>query len=553
MAKLSGVGNLLRPSTARNSLSVKFAVLVAAIFSVALTALFLLQRTQRRSIADLLESETRERSGMMTRVIELSGQSLRDFTNDYAHWDDMVRFVQTPRPRWASINLDPSLETFNLWAIWVLRADGTLVYATRSEESKLAPPPLPLPAAAVSQLVAGGKPVTFFAQGLEGLLELCAAPVFPSDVDPGEMAPRGWVLAARAWDRAQLRMLAEISQCEVSLAPPERALPPAEPNQISLSHTLRGFGGGPVASLVYTVRSEELQIVSRDQRTEFALFGATCLTTAVLSLYFLYRWIMRPLRAIGESLSRREAGAIGALLGRDDELGRVAQLVQTSFEQHAALEQLLEERARLGRELHDGMIQTVYAAGMNLAGARAILRRDPAAAERILDDTHGELNATIRELRDFIAGLEPEPQWHRTYREATQSIVALMQGVRPVASTLLIDDKLAASLTDAQRLHILHVTREAISNSVRHGQARHIHIRFQREAAGMLLEISDDGSGLDPEPTREGGRGLVNLSARARELGGTLTVGTSPGGGGVRITLVIPARAASASTATKES
>ncbi|MEK7224757.1 MAG: CHASE4 domain-containing protein, partial [Bacteroidota bacterium] len=103
----------------------RLALLVVAIFGFATATLLLVQRMQRQSMADLLESETRERTAMLDNVINLMSQSLRDFAQDYAQWDDMVQFIQRPRPEWAAINLDASLDNFKLSAAWVLRTDGS--------------------------------------------------------------------------------------------------------------------------------------------------------------------------------------------------------------------------------------------------------------------------------------------------------------------------------------------------------------------------------------------------------------------------------------------
>ena len=528
-----------RPPAPRAHLGLKFALLAAGIFGLALAVLLLIQRTQRQSMAELHESETHERSAMLSRVIELTGRSLRDFTEDYAQWDDMVQFVERPRRRWAAINLDASLETFRLSAVWVLQADGTLVYATAGENGK-PQPPLPLSRTALEPLLKATEAATFFSQQPGRLTELCLAPVQPSD-DAGRLAtPRGWLLAERVWDAAQLRLLAELLQCEVAVAPPGRPLPPAGPTELTLRHPLPGPDGQPAADLIYTIRSRELEIVSHHHRTQVWLFLALCLASSILAVACLHHWVLRPLRAIGESLAHGAPEPIVPLLERRDELGRVAQLVQTSFTQRAALESMLNERVRLARELHDGVIQTVYAAGMNLTGARALLRKNPAESERILDDTYGELNTTIRDLRSFIAGLEPEPASQRSFREAVQSMVTLMQGVRPVECVLDLDDAVGAKLNSSERLNALHIVREAMSNSVRHSAARRLHVALRRQAGVTTLEITDDGTGLDPMLHGEPGRGLANLSARARELGGELRIESEPGAG-LRIRVTFPA------------
>ncbi len=516
----------------------KFTLLVAAIFGFAIVTVLLIQRTQRQSMTDLLESETRERSEMLASVIGLMSQSLRDFAQDYAQWDDMVQFIQQPRQQWAAINLDASLENFKVNAAWVLRPDGSLVYAT-SGEGPVPRPPLPLPEAVLRPLLQGPESRFFFVRHAGRVAELCLAPVQPSEDTKRETTPRGWLLAEHTWDGPRLQLLSNLLQCEATLAAPRAPLPAPGATQVSLRRPLLGADGTAVADLVYTIRSRELEIVGHHHRTQFWLFVLASLTAGIVALAFLHGWVMRPLRDIGESLALAQVEPIRPLLAWRDELGRVAQLVETSFTQRAELEAMLNERVRLGRELHDGVIQTVYAAGMNLTGAKAILRRAPAEAERILDDTHAELNTTIRELRSFIAGLEPEPTHERSFREALQSIVSLMQGVRPLECAVDLDDALAARLSGSERLHLLHIAREAISNTVRHSQARRLQIALRREPEGAVLEITDDGAGIDPLVQGERGRGLANLAARARELGGTFHLDSKPKLG-LKVRVVFP-------------
>ena len=210
----------------RNHLSVKFALLVAVIFGVALAALLLVQRTQRNSLAELLASETRERSTMLGRLVELTGQSLRDFTYDYAQWDDMVTFVATPRPEWAEINVDASLKNFNLAAAWVLRTEGTVVYATRGPGTTT-PPSLPLSPAELAGVLAGGVSRSFFVQTAEGLSEICISPVRPSGDTDRKTAARGWLVAARNWDEPVQALIAEVIQCELRVASPGQPAPAA--------------------------------------------------------------------------------------------------------------------------------------------------------------------------------------------------------------------------------------------------------------------------------------------------------------------------------------
>ncbi len=516
---------------ARSSLSVKFAVLVAAIFGVILVTLLLVQRTQRRSLAELLESETRERSNMMSRVIELTGRPLQDFTYDYGQWDDMLAFVRAPQREWAAINIDASLKNFDLSAVWVLRVDGTIVYASAGENKDVPPPPFPLAPSQLQALLEAGKAKEFFVGTPGALFEICMAPVLPSNDTARTGKAQGWLVAARPWGEEQLQLLGDVLQCKASLASPNRQPKSTQPNEIVLSIPLRGPVGEPLADLVYTISSAELEILGRVQAIEFGLMAAALLTASIAAVAFVYRMIVAPLRTVGKSMETGDTATLHGLMNRSDEIGHVAQAVKHSFEQRDELQSLMEQRIRLGRELHDGVIQTVFAAGMSLAGARATLRQNPDVSEQIIEDTRNELNATIRTLRDFINGLEPEPLQRRTFRESVQSIASLMQGVRDFEMRLEIDDDVGASLNASQRLHLLQITREAVSNSVRHGRANRVKVKLAKEGTGRVLEVVDDGVGIGASSSPAGGRGLLNLAARARELGGELRMNAGEGGG----------------------
>jgi signal transduction histidine kinase len=183
----------------------------------------------------------------------------------------------------------------------------------------------------------------------------------------------------------------------------------------------------------------------------------------------------------------------------------------------------------------------VYAAGMSLSGARVLLRQDPAAAEQAIDAIRAALNTTIRDLRTFLEGIEPEPPPHSAFSAGVRSILALLQGVRPIDTTLKIDDTLAEQLPARVRLHLLQIIRETASNCARHSQARSLQIVLQREHEFAKLEISDDGVGLTPSAEPGPGRGLANLADRSKELGGTLQIDSAPGQGlRVQLTFACP-------------
>ncbi len=526
----------LRFSSIRSGLGLKFALLLAASLAGILAAFWLVQRLQDRAMRELLASEIRERSDLMLQVINLTSQPVRDFVDDYAQWDDMVRFVARPERAWASINLDVSLESLGVSALWVLRPDGSVVYATSGEGSRRAPA-LPLAAADLRSLLKQPPEEAFFLHGPGGVVELHLAAVQPSADSNRLNPPPGWLLIEKPWNITHVRRLARLLDCDARLAPPGQPLPASSAFEFTLRHPLLGSAGRPVADLVYTIRSREVEIATRGSRSTLFVLGVSGLAMVAGAVAALYFWVLRPVRALGDSLAHNDPAQIERLVRQSDEMGRLARVVETSFAQRNELERILAERARLGRELHDGVIQTIYATGMTLAGVRKSLRTDPAGAERILEDTRTALNSSLGELRAFINGLEPEPTSPVRFDESVRSILALQQGVRPIGFAVQIDHVLAEQLSPEVRLHLLQIIREAASNCVRHSAARTLEIVLSREAGAVALEISDDGDGIKTFSAQ--GQGLGNLAERSRELGGTLRIISNPGTG-LRLHLVFP-------------
>ncbi|WP_415911037.1 sensor histidine kinase [Oleiharenicola sp. Vm1] len=203
----------------------------------------------------------------------------------------------------------------------------------------------------------------------------------------------------------------------------------------------------------------------------------------------------------------------------------------------------MELRARLARDLHDHVIQSIYAAGLGLEAVRGQLSADPFGAEGRIRHCMTNLNETIRTVRSYISDLEPEPPEKRQrFTDAVRALTATMHELWPVEFTLELDDAVAAQLTNVVEIHALQIVRESLSNALRHGRASRILIRLHAAGAGgATLEVIDNGRGFDPVQRMGTGRGLVNLTTRAREMGATLRI-ESEEGGGTTVRLHLPPR-----------
>jgi signal transduction histidine kinase len=207
--------------------------------------------------------------------------------------------------------------------------------------------------------------------------------------------------------------------------------------------------------------------------------------------------------------------------------------------QQILLNRSLEEKIQLGRELHDGIIQALYATGLTFEAAKNQLAQDPVAAARQLDSGLKALNATIRDVRSYISGLSPENLRQQSFADSVHSLTQTLTGGRATEFDLKIDDSAAARLTDAQSTDLLQIIREAISNGLRHGDASKITVRLHESAGEIGLLIQDNGQGFDPAKLAARGHGLDNLQARAERIGATLRITSAPGEG-TRAVVTLP-------------
>ena len=212
--------------------------------------------------------------------------------------------------------------------------------------------------------------------------------------------------------------------------------------------------------------------------------------------------------------------------------------------QQILLNRSLEEKIQLGRELHDGIIQSLYATGLTFEAAKNQLARDPAATATQLDAGLKALNATIRDVRSYISGLAPENLRQQSFAESVLSLTENLSGGRATTFDLRIDESAAARLTDAQSTDLLQIIREAVSNSLRHGEAGKITIRLHESAGELGLLVQDNGKGFDSTKLIARGHGLDNLQARAERIHAVLRVVSTPGEG-TRTIVTLP-------TSTKE-
>jgi signal transduction histidine kinase len=189
---------------------------------------------------------------------------------------------------------------------------------------------------------------------------------------------------------------------------------------------------------------------------------------------------------------------------------------------------MLEDQERIARDLHDTVIQRLFAIGLTLQGTARLLT-DPVARER-MESVVEELDITVRHIRTVIFGVEhSRPDRTDGVRARVLHVTREAEGALGFEPSVTFGGALDTVVSDGVAHELVAVVREALSNVAKHAHARRVEIELVVDATNCVLRVSDDGVGIDANRPRRGGLGLSNMGARAQRLGGRLNVERAPG------------------------
>jgi signal transduction histidine kinase len=201
---------------------------------------------------------------------------------------------------------------------------------------------------------------------------------------------------------------------------------------------------------------------------------------------------------------------------------------------------VVDERERIGKDLHDGIIQNIYAVGLSLEDVPELIRDDPEEVARRVERAIDSLHLTIRDIRNFIFGLRPELLSGTTLVNGLVAIVEEFRHNSMIDVEVHVGD-LPVEPDPTATGHLLGVVNEALSNVARHsGATRTTVFVDSSDAGGLQLVIEDNGHGFDPTTSGAlGHQGLANMRSRMAEIGATIELESD--GSGTTITVDRPA------------
>ncbi len=200
---------------------------------------------------------------------------------------------------------------------------------------------------------------------------------------------------------------------------------------------------------------------------------------------------------------------------------------------------IVEERARLARELHDAVAQKLFGLRLTAQAAAVLVDRDPERARGELRAVAELASEALAELRTVVVELRPAALADDGLAQTLRKQAQVLDRAHPASVTFSARD--VPALPPGQEEALLRIAQEALHNALRHADASVVAVSLRGDGAGAVLTVADDGRGFDVAAAGRGGRrlGLASMRERAQSVGARLTITSTPGEG-VRVRVEAP-------------
>jgi signal transduction histidine kinase len=311
----------------------------------------------------------------------------------------------------------------------------------------------------------------------------------------------------------------------------------------TLAHYLLGFPGGLLTAI--GLRRQSYQTLDATLRRRIRVYLRLVeISAAVLGFLHVILYLPSPtflvpyhdLRVVATEWLWVLVG-VGLTLGLNRALTTAQLEIERWIEGVERLQALAVDRERIGRDLHDGIIQSIYAAGLLLESVQPVIPIDPMRAQAQLGRVMDNLNETIQDIRRYIFDLRSD----MPDDDLQSGIKRLLRDFH--INTLLetefeVEGAPVEILSMERRRHIFQIVRETLANTARHARARWVKVVLQYNENTLDLTLSDDGVGMETLQVSKG-HGLRNIRERVRLLDGTLRIESAPNEG-VTFHLTVP-------------
>ncbi len=193
---------------------------------------------------------------------------------------------------------------------------------------------------------------------------------------------------------------------------------------------------------------------------------------------------------------------------------------------------ILEERDRIGMDLHDGVIQSIYGVGLTLENARLTAEKDPAETAKKIQTSIDALNATIRDIRSYIMNLKPDKLTHENIIQSLRRMANDFHANTLINTEFIPHVEHVENLTEEQINTFYLICQESLSNVSKYAKATKVTVSFFETPNRFVLEVIDNGIGFNPKEKRaDTHHGVTNMHSRTKGLHGDIEIDSAPGEG----------------------
>jgi len=312
-----------------------------------------------RMVSRYLSLQAEEKQRLLKRVVDSVSEKQKVFAYDYSYWDELIEFVYKPTQQWAEENLNESLKTFEIQAIWVYDRDFRIVHRVSSFHTKGNTPYTVEPE--VLDIMRSGHWFNhYFTTVKEGVLEIRTAPIQPSSDDMRTSQPHGYLVVGMIWNEHVYRTIGEMTESEATGILPggkekNDGGTKRRPLLVEVSVSLPDWNGIPVA-FVHARSESALTAHLLAMQDRVFVFAVVFVISLLGSLsVFLFRNLNIPLKLVAQSLRSRDSSPIQPLLRKSSEFGGIAKLMLEFFEQQEKLSEEIRRRTLAEDEIRSAL------------------------------------------------------------------------------------------------------------------------------------------------------------------------------------------------------
>ena len=325
---------------------------VAVFFSIAIVNRDATNKREKLYI----KMETTKKVNNITTAIGTNTDFMRSFVTDYTCWDELVTQVYDLAPQWAEENLNSTLKSTNSDYVWLFDKNMKQIYRCNSEAA--APLNWPIyPKQVYGMLdtatIARKRICTFFKMHNNKMIEICGATIHLSKDQKRMLAPHGFFFFGRILNDSYLKKMEVLTGASVKASINTKLSPPdnTDPNKMIISSGLKGWNDVVVGQLIFTI-ADSFRKTERDLSTDYYIFISLLILALGVAYYFLVAThISSSLKQIVSSLDHGTIEHVSGLLKKKDEFGKIALMIESSFQQKRKLEEEIVERAAIEHEI----------------------------------------------------------------------------------------------------------------------------------------------------------------------------------------------------------